>query len=87
MRTQREEPKAADGDAHSGVTPSCSTTATRPCLAPSSPATSAAQRGEQIDIEAAIDGLYAAGLVHVRGELVHPTLAARRVDQLYPLSI
>ncbi|HEV7529170.1 MAG TPA: hypothetical protein VGO29_09770 [Solirubrobacteraceae bacterium] len=42
---------------------------------------------EPIDIDPAIDGLYAAGLVHVCGELVQATLAARRIDQLYPLSI
>jgi hypothetical protein len=43
--------------------------------------------GEPIDINPAIDGLYTAGLVYVSDELVHPTLAARRIDQLYPLSI
>ena len=43
--------------------------------------------GEPIDIDAAIDGLYTAGLVYVSGELVHPTLAARRIEQLYPLCI
>lgn len=44
-------------------------------------------KGEPIDIDPAIDGLYTAGLVYVTGELVHPTLAARRIDQLYPLTI
>jgi hypothetical protein len=44
-------------------------------------------RGEPIDIAPAIDGLYTAGLVYVCGELVHPTLAARRIDELYPLCI
>jgi hypothetical protein len=44
-------------------------------------------RGEPIDIDSAIDGLYTAGLVYVSGELVLPTLAARRIDQLYPLEI
>jgi hypothetical protein len=44
-------------------------------------------KGEPIDIDPAIDGLYTAGLVYVTGELVHPTLAARRLDELYPLCI
>jgi len=44
-------------------------------------------QGEPIDIDPAINGLYTAGLVYVSGELVHPTLAARRIDQLYPLTI
>jgi hypothetical protein len=43
--------------------------------------------GEPIDIGPAIDGLYTAGLVYLSGELVHPTLAARRIDHLYPLCI
>jgi hypothetical protein len=44
-------------------------------------------RGAPVDIDPAIDGLYAAGLVHVAGELVSASLAARRVDELYPLCI
>jgi hypothetical protein len=44
-------------------------------------------KGEPIDIDPAIDGLYTAGLVYVSGELVQPTLAARRIDELYPLCI
>jgi hypothetical protein len=44
-------------------------------------------KGEPIDIDPAIDGLYTAGLVHVCGDLVHASLAARRIDDLYPLSI
>ena len=44
-------------------------------------------RGEPIDIDPAIDGLYTAGLVHVCGDLVHASLAARRIDDLYPLCI
>jgi hypothetical protein len=44
-------------------------------------------KGEPVDIDPAIDGLYTAGLVHVCGELVHASLAARRVDELYPLCI
>jgi len=44
-------------------------------------------KGEPIDIDPAIDGLYTAGLIHVAGELVHASLAARRIDDLYPLNI
>jgi hypothetical protein len=61
------------------------------CGAPSSRAELARRisgsRGEPVDIDPAIDGLYAAGLVHVSGELVSPSLAARRVDELYPLCV
>jgi len=37
---------------------------------------------EQIDISGAIDSLYGAGLINVSGELVIPSLAARRMDEL-----
>lgn len=37
---------------------------------------------EQIEISGALDSLYAAGLINVSGELVIPSLAARRMDEL-----
>lgn len=37
---------------------------------------------DPIDIGGAIDSLYAAGLVNVSGELLTPSLAARRMDEL-----
>jgi hypothetical protein len=39
-------------------------------------------RGEPIDVDEAIDALYGAGLIHVQGELVFPTRAARLMDEL-----
>jgi hypothetical protein len=37
---------------------------------------------EQIEISGALDSLYAAGLINVSGELIIPSLAARRMDEL-----
>jgi hypothetical protein len=39
-------------------------------------------RGNPGDVTDAIDTLYATGLVHLHGELVTPTRAARRMTQL-----
>jgi hypothetical protein len=39
-------------------------------------------RGNPVDVTDAIDTLYATGLVHLHGELVTPTRAARRMTQL-----
>jgi hypothetical protein len=39
-------------------------------------------RGNPVDVTDAIDHLYATGLVHLHGELVTPTRAARRMTQL-----
>jgi hypothetical protein len=39
-------------------------------------------RGNPVDVTDAIDALYATGLVHLHGELVAPTRAARRMSQL-----
>jgi hypothetical protein len=37
-----------------------------------------------LDISYALDGLYAAGLVHVLGDFVTATLALRRFEELQP---
>lgn len=39
-------------------------------------------RGEPIDVDEAIDALYGAGLIHVSDELIHPSRAARVMDEL-----
>ena len=39
-------------------------------------------RGDPIDVTDAIDELYGAGLVHVSGDLITPTRAARLMDEL-----
>jgi hypothetical protein len=39
-------------------------------------------RGEPIDVDAAIEALYGAGLIHVAADLVIPTRAARVMDEL-----
>jgi hypothetical protein len=39
-------------------------------------------RGNPVDVTDAVDALYATGLVHLHGELVTPTRAARRMTQL-----
>jgi hypothetical protein len=39
-------------------------------------------RGNPLDVTDAIDRLYASKLVHLSGELVTPTRAARRMDEL-----
>jgi hypothetical protein len=39
-------------------------------------------RGNPVDVTDAIDTLYATGLVHLHGELVAPSRAARRMTQL-----
>jgi hypothetical protein len=37
---------------------------------------------EPVDVDEAIDALYGAGLIHVQGDLVIPTRAARLMDRL-----
>ena len=44
-------------------------------------------KGNRVHAAGAIDNLYAAGLVHLSGDLVLPTRPLRRVDELYPLCI
>ena len=39
-------------------------------------------KGNPLDVTDAVDRLYASGLVHLSGELVTPTCAARRMDEL-----
>lgn len=39
-------------------------------------------RREAVDVAEAIDALYGAGLIHVSGELITPTRAARLMDEL-----
>ena len=42
----------------------------------------AGTRGDPLAVIDAINGLYGAGLVHFTGELVTPTRAARKMDEL-----
>jgi hypothetical protein len=39
-------------------------------------------RGTRVDVDAALDELYGAGLVHVQDEFVYPSRAARAMDEL-----
>ena len=39
-------------------------------------------KGNPIEVTDAIDNLHGSGLVHVSGELVTPTRAARRIEEL-----
>jgi hypothetical protein len=42
----------------------------------------AGAKGNPLDVTDAVNRLYASGLVHLPGELVTPTRAARRTDEL-----
>ena len=44
----------------------------------------AGTKGKPGNVSTAIDSLYAAGLVHLSGEMVIPTRPARRMEELNP---